>query len=370
MASLRSDLRNTSDDMLQFYSKQEYLSDITRRIQHAVAGDEVTLMSMTLDPDDRMITALLDALCDAAKCGVEVRLLIDANTFLVQAVNNVAVAGPLFWYRDLSPEIYAVHPVLLALCKLKDNGGHYTILNQPGRPFTNPFGSRCHIKLCLINDRVYLGGCNLDRYSEIDMMIGWDDAETAQYLRNLALQFAESGRTYEVMAGQDIERKLTAAAAAGHETTLYIDSGKRRQSIIYDRALALIGEAKESVYITCQYFPNHITARHLKAAQKRGVKVTILYNNPDKDVWPFTLVHHVVVRLERLRRPYDFFHRELPKGTDFLHAKLIATESAAMIGSHNYVRAGVNFGTAEIALLRYDPTFAKIAIATIEAQLT
>ncbi len=216
---------------------------------------------------------------------------------------------------------------------------------------------------------MYIGGCNLDRFTEIDIMVGWNDAATAEYLRTLTLKFAGSGRTYEVMAGSDIRRELTPANVASYETTIFVDSGKRRQSIIYDRALALIDEAKESVFITCQYFPNHITARHLKAAQKRGVKVTIVYNNPDKDLWPFTLVHRAVVRLERLRRPYDFFHRELPKGTDFLHAKLIATESAAMIGSHNYVRAGVNFGTAEIALLRHDPDFAKAAVSKIEAQL-
>ena len=39
--------------------------------------------------------------------------------------------------------------------------------------------------------------------------------------------------------------------------------------------MQLIDEARERVLITCQYFPNDVTAAHLQAAYERGVKVEI-----------------------------------------------------------------------------------------------
>jgi hypothetical protein len=59
----------------------------------------------------------------------------------------------------------------------------------------------------------------------------------------------------------------------------------------------------------------------------------------------------------------------LPKTGPGLHAKLIATEKGAIIGSHNYVRTGVQLGTAEIALMRYDTVFARNAIAALRREL-
>jgi hypothetical protein len=52
-----------------------------------------------------------------------------------------------------------------------------------------------------------------------------------------------------------------------------------------------------------------------------------------------------------------------------LHAKLLATEQGAMIGSHNYVVQGVTLGTAEAAILRNDPQFSKQAIGVFRERL-
>jgi hypothetical protein len=40
-----------------------------------------------------------------------------------------------------------------------------------------------------------------------------------------------------------------------------------------------------------------------------------------------------------------------------------------MVGSHNYVKVGVDFGTAEMTLLRHDISFAQHAIATMRDQM-
>jgi hypothetical protein len=74
-------------------------------------------------------------------------------------------------------------------------------------------------------------------------------------------------------------------------------------------------------------------------------------------------VHHAVIRAEKLHRPRELFAHQLPKDLKRLHAKLLASEHGAFVGSHNYVTHGVNFGTAEIAIRRYDPAF---ALGTLE----
>ena len=62
---------------------------------------------------------------------------------------------------------------------------------------------------------------------------------------------------------------------------------------------------------------------------------------------------------ERMRNlPEHFFAGRLGKLVPKLHAKVLASEKAAIVGSHNYVIQGVNFGTAELALHSMDPAFA------------
>lgn len=348
-------------DAFQFYSKLEYIADMTKRARAAKPGDRIVMMTLVLDPVDPPIGRLFDSLCKAAERGVKVMFMVDAYNLLLTGRNGIIKPGPLFYHREIPAETLAGHPMLQALKRLEAAGGRGLITNRPGRRFTNPFAGRSHIKLGLVNDRIYVGGCNLMVSSEIDMMVGWNDPEAAAWLHDICDQIAVTGNTDDAFQDQDIVRPLDA------RTELLIDAGKPQQSIIYHKALQLIDEAKESVFITCQYFPNHVTARHLAAAHKRGAQVTIIYNHPDKDNWPFNLIHRAVVRLERRRNPGSFFVHELPAGTSFLHAKVLATESAGMVGSHNYVRAGVNWGTAEIALLRHDAEFGRHLRDKIEA---
>jgi hypothetical protein len=90
--------------------------------------------------------------------------------------------------------------------------------------------------------------------------------------------------------------------------------------------------------------------------------VTIIYNHPSKHPFPFNFLHQGVVWSEKLSYSSHFFANQLPKDSDFIHAKLLATDKGTIIGSHNYVRAGVRFGTAEIALLSTNRHFGDDAI--------
>ncbi len=55
-------------------------------------------------------------------------------------------------------------------------------------------------------------------------------------------------------------------------------------------------------------------------------------------------------RKERLTMPPELFRGEIDPSLPFLHAKIIASETSADAGSHNYISAGVMLGTAEIAI--------------------
>lgn len=350
-----------SNKSFSFYTKRQYYHELAKRIAATVTGDRVALSTMSFEPDVPEVGIILEELYSAARRGVQVSLNVDAYIFLA---GRHATPGPLFFStrlpRLLPPNLRAKFE---ALKKLEANGGSCAITNWPSRPLSRPFAGRSHIKLAVVNDYVYLGGCNLNNSDYTDTMLGWDDKHSADWLYGFLCKVVDHQSTESVVRGKDLTYTLDPS------TLILTDSGRRHQSLIYEKALELIDEAQESVFIACQYFPNSVTSKHLVRARERGVKVTIIYNHPSKHGFPHSLLQHMVVLRERARVPSSLFKGQLPKNLPFLHAKLIATEKAAIVGSHNYVPSGVNFGTAEIALLRYDRDFSRQAVESLTAQL-
>lgn len=333
-----------------FYTKPEYYGDLTARIGKLGKGGRVALAAMSFKPQYPAVQELMAALGAAAQRGVDVNFTVDAYIYLN---DDRHLLGPLFFNRELPQHMAAPFRVRQKILdELRAQGVHAAVTNWPRRPFRNPFSGRSHIKYAVINDRLYIGGCNLTSPERLDVMVSWQNSTAADWLYDFAQNMVRSqGSSF--MHGEDVDFPIDAS------TELLVDAGKPKQSTIFQHAMQLIDEAGKEVLITCQYFPNNVTARHLIAAHKRGVKVTVIYNHPSKFPRPQNLLHHAVVVRERLRTPPILFKQQLPTDRHYLHAKIIATESAAIIGSHNYVMAGVNFGTAEIALLRRDPAFAR-----------
>jgi len=344
----------------QFYSKAEYYRDVTGRVTQTKKGDAIALATMNFDPKYEEVGVLMTALCDAAGRGVRVTLMIDAYNFLM---NEHKIVGPLWFTKDIPRYVPASYrKKLSSLKQLETSGGRYIITNIPTRPFGVPFGGRSHIKFAVVNDYVYIGGCNLNIVS-VDTMVGWQDQTTADWLRDFTDKVDDMKNVRLVLNDTDVARSLDA------QTELLIDAGVPHQSVIYDKALELIDQAEKSIYITCQFFPNSTTTRHLAKAHQRGLDVTVIFNHPWQHRTHYPLQQAVVWR-ERARTPAVFFSNQLSRSHLYLHAKLIATEKGAIVGSHNYVPTGVNLGTAEIALLRHDPEFAVQAIRAIKDQIT
>lgn len=345
-----------------FYTSEEYWTTLAKQFAAAKSGDRIAMIVMGFRPTEPATAMVVKELLAAADRGVEVHLVTDAINLLFNDTSETL--GPLWWQSHLqyTPPAYRAYVTTIAALNEKPTG-HTTIINKPGRPFTNPLANRSHIKYTVINDTVFIGGCNMNNTTWLDLMVAWNDSVTADYLFDIILNLHKTESTASLFNSQDQEIAIDA------DTALYIDAGKKGQSIIFKKALNLIDAAEQSVFITCQYFPNSITAEHLAAAHKRGVNVEVVYGHPAMQGHIRGLGQQVSILRERQRTPAQLFQKMLPKDGPGLHAKLIATEKGAIIGSHNYVRAGVKLGTAEIALLRYDAAFARNAIAALNREL-
>lgn len=340
------------------YSKADYFRAIVRDVISAKRGSRVLLTTMNFDPNDPLVHGIVTELIAASKRGVKVSLAIDAHDFL--EIGKLRL-GPLWFHAEMPSKVDRQSQERLTVRdELVASGGVFAITNQPHRAHSSPVSGRSHIKTAIINDKVYVGGCNLNDAKQLDLMVSWHDQATADWLYTQLIRVVDSESTKVAFHGTDQSYDIDP------HTTLLIDAGVRQQSRIFDEALAFIDEARDWLVITCQFFPHGITAEHLAQAARRGVHVKIIYNRPYKH-GAYAPVQQGVVWRERLRgRPASFFRNTLPLRAPYIHAKLIASEKGAIIGSHNYVAEGVRFGTAEIALMRHDAAFGREALATIE----
>jgi cardiolipin synthase A/B len=338
----------------------EYWADIEKRVDATQSGERIAMMVMDFDPTNPLIRRVFNKLLLAAQRGVAVWLSVDAHTFLFDA-HKLSTYWLTNNLQHLSPQLTTKKKLLDQLNSLPS--GHTAIINQPRRLLSNPVAGRSHIKVTVINDRVYIGGCNMQHPDWIDLMINWQEHHLADTLFELVQHTVEQQHTPTVLMGED--KILTCK----DRSKVYIDAGKPNQSIILHQALAMIDAAQESIVMTCQFFPNSVTAKHLAAAYRRGVHIELLYAHPSMQGFIGGLGQQVNILIERMRTPASLFRDQLP-ASQGIHAKLIATEKGAIVGSHNYVQAGVKLGTAEIALVCQDPHFSQAAVAALRRQLS
>ena len=339
-----------------FMATREYFDQLIDDIDATEPGDRVLLAAMTLDPNVPTITRVTDAMGNAAMRGVRTTLEIDAHSFMVDEHKR---PGPLFYRTGLPDKLSGFHNALHErLQQLQDCGAEIAITNPPARRFMSPFAGRTHIKASIINDTVYLGGCNLSSL-HLDEMVRWQDANTAEWLYALLQKRVKNPSSLSVFGTEDLRHVVDKT------TDIILDVGIKRQSAIYKQALELIDNAQDWLVLSCQFFPNSTTAQHLRLAAQRGVRVIPVFNHYSAHSPVHTHLQHAVTARERLRMPRSFFETELPKGQTFLHAKVLASEQEAMIGSHNYVPSGVKFGTAEIAMHSRDPQFSQASVRLI-----
>jgi hypothetical protein len=354
------------------YNKREYLAKLAEQFDACGKDNRILLMAMEFDPSAAEVVAVLASLEKAAGRGAQVYFGIDARTFLGTnghpdpAWYRSSHPGPLWFHRQL-PATAKLRPPYRLRKEVLDRlnsypGAKAVITNPPTQAFSVPIAGRSHIKAAVINDYILLGGCNLDHPEYTDLMIGWHQADVADKLYKTLSDALEVRSIRTAFESQDKKIRVD------DDTQLIIDSGVRGQSSIFVEALRLIDSAKDWLTITCQFFPNGVTADHLLAARKRGVTVEIIYAHPSTHGLVGGTLQFANQAWGRLRLPHEMFASGLKRGTPKIHAKLIASDAGVVIGSHNYVNIGVRLGTAEIALYSRDEELARDAREKIIAR--
>src|SRR6476661_8548880 len=142
-----------------FYATAEYYKKLIQDISDAPQDSRILLATMAFDPRNPTIALLTSALDAAAQRGCQVTLEIDAYVFLVDEDKR---PGPLFYRGTIPQKLSGIFAdIQAAVSTLSTSGVNVVITNPPTRRFTSPFAGRSHIKASIINNIVYLGGCNL-----------------------------------------------------------------------------------------------------------------------------------------------------------------------------------------------------------------
>lgn len=352
-----------SSGRFKVFATRDYYEQLTKEVHATKTGDRVALATMAFLPENPLCKALLEALVAAAKRGVHTSLQLDSYVFMI---GSQRVPGPLFWKIQPLSDERKMAPLFRKkwhiLQQLREAGVVVTITNSPTKRYTSPFSGRSHVKYSIINNTVYLGGCNLGQ-PHFDCMVRWEDAATAAWLYELNQLRQGQPQTRQAWGEADFVRRVDA------QTSILVDVGVKNQSIIYQEALAAIDRATKWIVLTCQYFPHSVTGEHLLQAHRRGVAVYLIFNHYSSHKAPHTLLQRSVTSRERRRLPSSFFTYEQPPRARYLHAKILATDQELLLGSHNYVPAGVRFGTAEIALHNQGDALAKASAELILEEL-
>lgn len=298
---------------------RDYVQQATEQIKKATR--RVSLLTMVLI-HDRATDELLDALCDAAERGVEVKVAADS-----------------FTYTDFQgsyiPTTYRSKRVRAAMTMQKRFRAAGAEFQWLGRLSMVAFSGRTHIKWCIVDDTVYsFGGVNLDDQS----------------VKNTDYMFKTSNEALatRLIAEQD---RIVRADRSGHayrshqfgddDNMVLIDGGFLGDSIIYRRA-CYWAERAAHVTLVSQYCPTG--------------KLSRLIKNTDSDLyfnhWTNAgLLNKLVIRLGMISSKHKTsYHRR-----SYLHAKFIIFtlpdgSKVAITGSHNFVRAGALLGTREVGL--------------------
>lgn len=197
--------------------------------------------------------------------GVEVKLSVDDFSRWVVS-DRFLCLPPHCFNAQLWAEVRATQQMLHAL---QHQGVQVKFVNTFGFLFTQ-FALRNHKKLILIDDEIcYIGGINFSEHNFAwhDLMLRVEDAALTRHLtQDFAQAWAGTNRSWaERFDG------LTVLALNGRDNEAH-----------FAQVLALIANARESIFVESPYVSLPF-CDHLRAAQKRGVPVTII--TPGANNW-------------------------------------------------------------------------------------
>jgi cardiolipin synthase len=319
---------NDSIPPLHLLDAKSYIQDLVKTIDGA--KNRVNLISLVLTEDTRTEN-LIESLTMAAKRGVSVTIAVDSFTF-------AELGGYFSPFQRSSSE----SKIALAMAdRLRAAGATFVWLGRSVK--LNPFSGVTHLKWTVVDDTTYcFGGVNLYKHG----------IESTDYMfKSIDPILADEISTQHHILTRD---STSPSSYPGYKSTraygtVYIDSGKKGDSIIYNRLTELTLQAKH-VLVTTQYCPSGKLATYLKH------KSDVYYNPSSHMQYPAKLLIQYGEIRTGLRSQYTRLN--------YLHAKfMIFTmhdgKKIAISGSHNFSYSGVLFGTKEVALETSDSNVIK-----------
>lgn len=318
--------RNTKSNFKLLTSTQ-YIKDLTDSVTKAKSRVAIMCLTLTDDPTTHKLVLALKA---AAKRGVDVNIAVDVFTY-----NELG--GYFSPFKRFSQDS---RKATTMANQLKRAGITFTWLGR--RHKINPFRGLTHIKWSIVDTTTYsFGGVNLykEGIDSTDFMLRSPDPLLAEQLYEQHLAVVSSHHL-----------QYPGFMAKTPYGTIYVDSGRPRDSIIYNRILELAATAKHSIVVT-QYCPTGELAALLKLGDSD------IYFNQPKNTYPAT---RLLIWFAQVRTGL----RTLYRHKKYVHAKFIiftmpSGEKIAITGSHNFAHSGVLFGTREVALETSDPSILK-----------
>ncbi|MCM2374375.1 phospholipase D-like domain-containing protein [Aporhodopirellula aestuarii] len=266
--------------------------------------------------DDDVGNRLIDRLCEKARAGVEVRLMVDGF-------------GSFLFSDDL-------------LDKVSDAGGHVTRF-KPLSKFARfaYLNFRNHRKFAIADgNRAFLGGTNFVEYEmtpepDDDTWIDYGMAIEGTAARQVEAVFVSD---WNFTTGEEVKRTTDTVpqvsdSADDRSTLQVIPVGPDGPpEILDDLWLTAINRAKDRVWIVTPYFvPPPMAMRSLAMATRRGVDVRIIYPNESDMGLADYARRDYVVDLDNLGAKLHLLPDRM------VHAKLLLIDrEVAYAGSANF----------------------------------
>lgn len=335
-----------------------------------VAGAQrsVHVVSLLIE-DNATGHAVVAALGEAARRGVEVRVIVDSVS--QYSYGNYELLAEL---AGAGVQMIAFNPVA-EWSAVRWDGEVWISANQ-----------RIHEKVLVVDGRVALaGGRNVGdsyladgRWRDRDVLVtgpavadlqrlfltDWD--EFTEWERRAGCPLRAYG-VYCRPAGQaDLRGQAAyfAAAAAGSARVRVIHSNPRKEPKPdgYVTYLALIRSAQRSIKITNAYFvPPQRLRRHLRAAAARGVRVEVVTNsktsNDERSMW-WAAINHYEELIKGGVKICEW------RGTETVHVKaMVVDDRVAVVGSYNLDPRSATTNSEALVLIQDPTSVAQLAAA-------
>lgn len=311
MHLMNSDAYFTQDNSVDIYfTGEEKFDALLTSIKNAKSYIH---MEYYIFKSDGIGMKIINALCEKAKEGVEVKLLVDG------------MGGRRFSKRAIS--------------QLREAGGEVAIFFPPFVPWLSiRINYRNHRKICIIDGReAYVGGFNIgDEYLGLSKKFGnWRDTHIrieGSAVSSLQWRFFLDWRFATKEEIKSCHSHLHQPGKENHVGIQIVSSGPdSKWPSVKDGYMKMITDARERVYIETPYFiPDDSIFETLRLAGLSGVDVRVMIPNKPDHLFVYWASMSYIGEL--LKAGVRFFTYE----NGFLHSKvLIADDFISSVGTAN-----------------------------------